>query len=127
VTESIDAAERSNPSMDSSAFAFLRSLLLGEPVDDSRLAARRAAIVKRLQQYTSGVQGQGSRGHCVYRDNTLLALNEVGGNPANPSMTDERLSPLQRAPGPVVARFDDRHVHARHEIGRRRTRPHRGR
>jgi (1->4)-alpha-D-glucan 1-alpha-D-glucosylmutase len=87
VMESIDAAERGNPSMDSSAFAFLRSLLLGEPVDDARLAARRAAIVKRLQQYTSGVQAKGVEDTAFYRDITLLALNEVGGNPANSSWT----------------------------------------
>ena len=87
VTESIDLAERRNPSMDSSAFGFLRSLLLGEPVDEAGLAARRAAIVKRLQQYTSGVQAKGVEDTAFYRDNTLLALNEVGGSPANPSLT----------------------------------------
>ena len=36
VIESLDVAERRNPAMDSSAFAFLRSLLLGELVDDPR-------------------------------------------------------------------------------------------
>ena len=87
VIDSLDLAERRNPSMDSSAFGFLRSLLLGEPVDDARLAARRAAIVKRLQQYTSGVQAKGVEDTAFYRDNTLLSLNEVGGSPANPSMT----------------------------------------
>jgi (1->4)-alpha-D-glucan 1-alpha-D-glucosylmutase len=73
--------------MDSSAFVFLRSLLLGELVDDPALAARRAALVKRLQQYTSGVHAKGVEDTAFYRDNTLLALNEVGGNPANPSVT----------------------------------------
>jgi (1->4)-alpha-D-glucan 1-alpha-D-glucosylmutase len=87
VTESLELAEGRNPAMDSSAFAFLRSLLLGELVDDPALAARRATLVKRLQQYTSGVYAKGVEDTAFYRDNTLLALNEVGGNPANPSLT----------------------------------------
>jgi malto-oligosyltrehalose synthase len=87
VVESLELAERRNPAMDSSAFAFLRSLLLGEPVDDPALAARRAQLVKRLQQYTSGVYAKGVEDTAFYRDNTLLALNEVGGNPADPSLT----------------------------------------
>jgi (1->4)-alpha-D-glucan 1-alpha-D-glucosylmutase len=87
VVESLELAERRNPAMDSSAFAFLRSLLLGELVDDPALAARRALLVKRLQQYTSGVHAKGVEDTAFFRDNTLLALNEVGGNPADPSLT----------------------------------------
>ena len=87
VVESLDLAERRNPAMDSSAFAFLRSLLLGELVDDPALAARRSSLVKRLQQYTSGVHAKGIEDTAFYRDNTLLASNEVGGNPADPSLT----------------------------------------
>lgn len=87
VTESLELAERRNPAMDSSAFTFLRSLLLGELVDDPALAARRATLVKRLQQYTSGVHAKGVEDTAFYRDNTLLAVNEVGGNPANPSLS----------------------------------------
>src|SRR6185503_16569842 len=86
VVESLDLADRRNPAMDSSAFAFLRSLLLGELVDDPALDARRALLVKRLQQYTSGVYAKGVEDTAFYRDNTLLALNEVGGNPADPSL-----------------------------------------
>jgi (1->4)-alpha-D-glucan 1-alpha-D-glucosylmutase len=56
-------------------------------VDDAALAARRALLVKRLQQYTSGVHAKGVEDTAFYRDNTLLALNEVGGNPADPSLT----------------------------------------
>ena len=87
VIESLELAERRNPAMDSSAFAFLRSLLLGELVDDPALAARRAHLVKRLQQYTSGVHAKGVEDTAFYRDNALLALNEVGGNPADRSLT----------------------------------------
>ena len=87
VLDSLDAAERRNPSMDASAFAFLRSLLFGEPADKEALTARRAAVVKRLQQYTSGVQAKGVEDTAFFRDNTLLALSEVGGNPADRSMT----------------------------------------
>jgi malto-oligosyltrehalose synthase len=87
VVESLELAERRNPAMDCSAFTFLRSLMLGELVDDPALAARRALLVKRLQQYTSGVHAKGVEDTAFYRDNTLLALNEVGGNPADPSLT----------------------------------------
>jgi (1->4)-alpha-D-glucan 1-alpha-D-glucosylmutase len=87
IVESLELAERRNPAMDSSAFAFLRSLLLGELVDDPALASRRALLVKRLQQYTSGVHAKGVEDTAFYRDNTLLALNEVGGNPADRSLT----------------------------------------
>lgn len=87
VIDSLEAAERRNPAMDSSAFAFLRSLLLGELVDDPALAARRALLVKRLQQYTSGVHAKGVEDTAFYRDNTLLALNEVGGDPASSSLS----------------------------------------
>ncbi|HKH70499.1 MAG TPA: malto-oligosyltrehalose synthase [Vicinamibacterales bacterium] len=87
IIESLDQAERRNPAMDSSAFGFLRSLLLGELVDDPALSARRALLVKRLQQYTSGVHAKGVEDTAFYRDNTLLALNEVGGNPADRSLT----------------------------------------
>jgi malto-oligosyltrehalose synthase len=87
VIESLSVAERNNPAMDASAFGFLRSLLLGELVDDPALYARRALLVKRLQQYTSGVHAKGVEDTAFYRDNTLLALNEVGGNPAERSLT----------------------------------------
>jgi malto-oligosyltrehalose synthase len=86
VAESLELAERRNPAMDSSAFGFLKSLLLGELVDDPALAARRSLLVKRLQQYTSGVHAKGVEDTAFYRDNTLLALNEVGGNPGDPSL-----------------------------------------
>lgn len=87
VIQTIDSAIRGNPSMDASAFAFLRSLMLGEPVENADLAQRRAALVKRLQQYTSGVHAKGVEDTAFYRDNTLLALNEVGGSPAGPALT----------------------------------------
>ena len=87
VMQSLEAAIRRNPSMDSSAFTFLRLLMLGEPVEDAPLAARRAVLVKRLQQYTSGVHAKGVEDTAFFRDNTLLALNDVGGNPAVPSLS----------------------------------------
>ena len=125
IVESLELAERRNPAMDSSAFAFLRSLLLGELVDDPALDARRALLVKRLQQYTSGVHAKGVEDTALYRDNTLLALNEVGGNPADSSLNDSRVPPLQRAAGKGLAELDDRHVHPRHEVERGHADPHR--
>ena len=65
VVESLDLADRRNPAMDSSAFAFLRSLLLGELVDDPALDARRALLVKRLQQFTERRIREGRGRHRV--------------------------------------------------------------
>jgi (1->4)-alpha-D-glucan 1-alpha-D-glucosylmutase len=78
-------AARRNPSMDSSAFNFLRSLLLESTDDDPTLQEAKRQVVKRLQQYTSSVHAKGVEDTAYYRDNTLIALNEVGGNPGGPS------------------------------------------
>ena len=88
VEQAYTAAIRHNPSMDQSALRFLRSLLLDPPDDsDPALAKSRRDVVKRLEQYTSGVHAKGIEDTSYYRDNTLLALNEVGGDPGGPSGT----------------------------------------
>jgi malto-oligosyltrehalose synthase len=81
VEKSLESAARRNPAMDSSAFDFIGSLLLGQMPSDDALAPRRARVVAKLQQYTSGVQAKGVEDTAFYRDAALIALNEVGGNP----------------------------------------------
>jgi (1->4)-alpha-D-glucan 1-alpha-D-glucosylmutase len=44
-------------------------------------------VVKRLQQYMSAVHAKGIEDTAFYRDNTLLALNEVAGDPGGVSGT----------------------------------------
>jgi (1->4)-alpha-D-glucan 1-alpha-D-glucosylmutase len=78
-------AVRRNPSMDSSALDFLRSLLLDSTADEPSLQEAKRQVVKRLQQYTSSVHAKGVEDTAYYRDNSLIALNEVGGNPGGPS------------------------------------------
>jgi (1->4)-alpha-D-glucan 1-alpha-D-glucosylmutase len=78
-------AVRRNPSMDSSALTFLRSLLLESTADEPTLQEAKRQVVRRLQQYTSSVHAKGVEDTAYYRDNTLISLNEVGGNPGGPS------------------------------------------
>jgi (1->4)-alpha-D-glucan 1-alpha-D-glucosylmutase len=87
VEEAFSWAIRRNPTIDLSALSFLRSLLLESPDGDPSWLAARRAVVKRLEQYTSGVQAKGIEDTAYYRDNALLALNEVGGDPGGASET----------------------------------------
>ena len=78
-------AIRRSPSLDLSSLRFLRSLQL-EPAAEPALAEARQ-VVQRLQQYTSGVHAKGIEDTAFYRDSTLLALNEVGGDPGGATGT----------------------------------------
>jgi len=89
VCDSLELAARRAPAVDRSAFAFLRSLFLDETLPEESLSARRALILARLQQYTSGVHAKGVEDTAFYRDHTLLALNEVGSDPAAPPAAPE--------------------------------------
>jgi len=87
VEEAFARASRYNRWMESSALSFLRSLILDPAGADPALSASRLAVVRRLEQYTSGVHAKGIEDTAYYRDNTLLALNEVGGDPGGASGT----------------------------------------
>jgi len=63
------------------AFDFIRSVLLLEP--PPYLEARKGewlAFVMRYQQFTGPVMAKGLEDTATYRHNTLLSLNEVGGD-----------------------------------------------
>jgi (1->4)-alpha-D-glucan 1-alpha-D-glucosylmutase len=85
IEHAFSEAIRRTPSLDPTALTFLRSLMLGESDQDPFLASARRGVVMRLQQYTSSVQAKGIEDTAYYRDNTLLALNEVGGDPERAS------------------------------------------
>jgi len=89
VEQAFSWAVRRNASGDLSALLFIRSLMLdpADAVSDPALRRARKAAVTRLQQYTSGVYAKGVEDTAYYRDNTLLALNEVGGDPGGPAGT----------------------------------------
>jgi (1->4)-alpha-D-glucan 1-alpha-D-glucosylmutase len=81
IEQAFAEAIRRTPSLDPTALTFLRSLMLAPPEQDPFFASARRGVVMRLQQYTSSVQAKGIEDTAYFRDNTLLALNEVGGNP----------------------------------------------
>lgn len=72
-----DAVHR-NPTMETSSSRFLRDVLL--PTGTPTPAA--LAFTMKLQQFTAPVQAKGLEDTAFYRHNTLISLNEVGGDPA---------------------------------------------
>jgi (1->4)-alpha-D-glucan 1-alpha-D-glucosylmutase len=99
VEQAIVRARRRNPAMESSLFDFFREVVLprdvndgsvprsaerrdGYPPADEREAQARLRFAMKLQQYTSPVQAKGMEDTAFYRDNVLLSLNEVGGDPS---------------------------------------------
>jgi (1->4)-alpha-D-glucan 1-alpha-D-glucosylmutase len=83
VRAAIHCAQRRNPAIDTSAFAFLADLLLmkdPDGLDDHQRATRRDFIL-RFQQITGPVMAKGLEDTTFYRYFPLLSLNEVGGEP----------------------------------------------
>ena len=83
IDEAIACARRTNPAVEATVFDFLRSVLLSEGAGDSGALQ----FTMKLQQYTSPVQAKGVEDTAFYRYNVLIALNEVGGEPARMGRT----------------------------------------
>ncbi len=101
IETAVRRARRRNPALESSAWDFLREILLPrqageqgreEPENgfDRRAAypppepeeyRQRLDFTMRFQQYTAPVQAKGLEDTAFYRYNLLLSLNEVGGDP----------------------------------------------
>ena len=104
IERAVALARRRNPASDPSVFAFLAGILLlrqdanpttetlaprpldpstsrlpDSPTPDSRLPTH---FVMKFQQLTGPVMAKGVEDTALYIDNRLLALNEVGGDPA---------------------------------------------
>lgn len=84
IERALRAARRRNPARERSVFAFLRDLLLPpadnpHPVDEEL----RRAFVLRFQQCTGPITAKGVEDTAFYLCNRLVALNEVGGEPAS--------------------------------------------
>jgi len=79
----LELARRRKPDeISDAAFEFLRSVLLVEP--PAYLADRKRdwlQFVMRWQQFTGAVMAKGLEDTATYRHNSLLSLNEVGGDP----------------------------------------------
>ena len=93
----IARARRRNPAMESSIFDFFREVMLprdpgdvpagperrgGYPPADADEAAARLKFAMKFQQYTGPLQAKGLEDTAFYRNNVLLSLNEVGGDPS---------------------------------------------
>ena len=71
--------------VDSSAFDFVCRLLSGDLVAGTRSGFSRHTVLRcamKLQQYSGPVMAKGLEDTAFYRYNRFVALNEVGGNPA---------------------------------------------
>jgi (1->4)-alpha-D-glucan 1-alpha-D-glucosylmutase len=87
IRRAVAAARRSNPSISTSVFAFLESLLLldasggsGSVTDEQR---DRTAFALRFQQLTGPVMAKAVEDTAFYRYARLICLNEVGTSPAS--------------------------------------------
>jgi (1->4)-alpha-D-glucan 1-alpha-D-glucosylmutase len=75
---------------DVSAFGFLESVLLAQPINgDPRLRAEMLAFTAKLQQFTAPVTAKGIEDTSFYRYFPLVSLNEVGGGPERFGVTVE--------------------------------------
>ena len=94
----IARARRRNPAMDPSIFDFFREVMFprdpddvppsgpdrreGYPPADATETAARLRFAMKFQQYTGPLQAKGLEDTAFYRNNMLLSLNEVGGDPS---------------------------------------------
>ena len=81
IERAIAAARAHDPSHEGSLYAFLRRVLLTEH-DDDAVRERYVEFAMRFQQLTAPVTAKGVEDTAFYRSVRLLALNEVGGDPA---------------------------------------------
>jgi len=80
----IAQAKRRGDPADAALFAFVRACLLGEPGPRAtpEIAAQARAFALRFQQFSAPVAAKGVEDTAFYRYHRLVALNEVGGDPA---------------------------------------------
>jgi (1->4)-alpha-D-glucan 1-alpha-D-glucosylmutase len=81
IERAIAAARSRDPSNEGSDYAFLRRVLLAEH-DDDAVRERYVEFAMRFQQLTAPVTAKGVEDTAFYRSVRLVALNEVGGDPA---------------------------------------------
>ncbi|MDX1546112.1 MAG: malto-oligosyltrehalose synthase, partial [Rhodothermales bacterium] len=80
VREAVYRARQRAVAFEPSVFDFVRRVILGEVREDLR--ERQRAWTGRFQQYTAPVAAKGVEDTAFYRYLPLVALNEVGGEPA---------------------------------------------
>jgi (1->4)-alpha-D-glucan 1-alpha-D-glucosylmutase len=88
IVRAVALAKRRNPASDPTVFDFLADVLLlhGQDRDEVDLSERerdeRCRFVMKFQQLTGPVMAKGVEDAAFYRYNRLVALNEVGSDPA---------------------------------------------
>jgi (1->4)-alpha-D-glucan 1-alpha-D-glucosylmutase len=87
VNRAIGLARRRNPALERTVFEFLHDVLLPpkdnpHPVDEGL----RRSFVLKFQQCTGPIAAKGVEDTALYVFNRLIALNEVGGDPAAPGL-----------------------------------------
>jgi (1->4)-alpha-D-glucan 1-alpha-D-glucosylmutase len=83
VKEAAEAASERDPNVSADTLAFLCTILLSDPREESpEQREQRLEFRRRLQQLASPVMAKGVEDTAFYRYNRLLSLNEVGSNPA---------------------------------------------
>jgi (1->4)-alpha-D-glucan 1-alpha-D-glucosylmutase len=109
----IARARRRNPAMESSIFDFFREVMLprdlaspaapgperrgGYPPAGPEEAVARLRFAMKFQQYTGPVQAKGLEDTAFYRNNALLSLNEVGGDPSRFGVAAAEFHEMNRA------------------------------
>ncbi|MES1257012.1 MAG: malto-oligosyltrehalose synthase [Acidobacteriota bacterium] len=90
LTWAMKQARANETEVDASAFDFVGGLLSGDLVAGSHSGFSRHAVLHcamKLQQYSGPVMAKGLEDTAFYRYNRFVALNEVGGNPAQFGVT----------------------------------------
>ena len=83
VNKAIGLARRRNPALERTVFEFLRDVLLPPKENPHRVDEElRRAFVLKFQQSTGPIAAKGVEDTAFYVFNRLVALNEVGGDPA---------------------------------------------
>ncbi|MDN4592008.1 malto-oligosyltrehalose synthase, partial [Xenophilus aerolatus] len=96
IDEAVDAAKARSELADASVFDFIRSAMLGQAgsAEPARALVRRFAA--RFQQFSAPVAAKGVEDTAFYRHFPLVALNEVGGEPAVFGFTREAFHAASR-------------------------------
>lgn len=83
IERALSLARRRNPAIESSVFNFLRQVLLPSPDNQHPVdEEERLRFVMKLQQCCGPITAKGVEDTAFYVYNRLVALNEVGGEPA---------------------------------------------
>jgi (1->4)-alpha-D-glucan 1-alpha-D-glucosylmutase len=85
IERAVRDAKRRNPSMETTVFDFLLDVLLlrEDPSLSEEALAERCHFVMKFQQLSGPVMAKGVEDTAFYVYNRLVALNEVGGDPAS--------------------------------------------